>query len=93
MHAMTEPIDPNELRMWAINLARARFTWLPERERSDILGRVIAEMVSRADQAEGRAQSAVMALPAEVIPLASRRRATMGDVLRNVTGRGPDGAA
>jgi hypothetical protein len=89
---MTTAIDPNELRMWAINLARARFTWLPDRERSDILGRVIAEMVSRADQAEGRAQAVVMP-PAEVVPLANRRRATMGDVLRNVTGRGPEGAA
>ncbi len=89
---MTAPIDPNELRMWAINLTRARFTWLPERERSDILGRVIAEMVSRADQADGRAQAVVMP-PAEFVPLANRRRATVGDVLRDVTGRGPDGAA
>ncbi len=92
MHTMTAPIDPNELRMWAINLARARFTWLPERERSDIFGRVIAEMISRADQAEGRAQAVVMP-PAEVVPLASRRRPTMSDVLRDVTGRGPEGAA
>ncbi len=90
---MTAPIDPNELRMWAINLARARFTWLPDRERSDILGRVIAEMVSRADEAEGRAAQVVVMTPAEVVPLASRRRPTMGDVLRDVTGRGPDGAA
>ncbi len=90
---MTAPIDPNELRVWAINLARARFTWLPERERSAILGRVIAEMVSRADEAEGRAPQVVVMPPAEVVPLANRRRATMGDVLRNVTGRGPDGAA
>jgi hypothetical protein len=90
---MSAPIDPNELRMWAINLARARFTWLPDRERSDILGRVIAEMVSRADEAEGRAAQVVVMTPAEVVPLASRRRPTIGAVLRDVTGRGPDGAA